>query len=81
MDKKALTIEAVKEAITFIEDNWKDWQGDFHEFMANVISDERVSSFDVKEVLAAISEGEPIEGMGKVSAQKRGSNYIIKVNR
>ena len=81
MDKKGITIEAVKEAVTFIEDNWKDWQGDFHEFMANVISDERVNSFDVKELVAALSEGEPIEGMDKVSAQKRGSNYIIKVNR
>ncbi len=81
MDKRAITIEAVKEAITFIEDNWKDWEGDFHEFMANVISDERVDSFDVKELVAALSEGEPIEGMEKVSAKRRGSNYIIKVNR
>ena len=81
MDKKGITIEAVKEAITFIEDNWKDWQGDFHEFMANVISDERVSSFDVKEVLVAISKGEPIEGIENLSAEKLGLNYTIKVNR
>ena len=81
MDKKGITIEAVKEAITFIEDNWKDWQGDFHEFMANVISDERVNSFDVKEVLVAISKGEPIEGIENLSAEKLGLNYTIKVNR
>ena len=81
MDKKGLTIEAVKEALAFIEDNWKDWQGDFHEFMANVISDERVDSFDVKEILDATAKGEPIKGIENLTAEKRGSNYTIKVNR
>ena len=81
MDKKGLAIEAVKEALAFIEDNWKDWQGDFHEFMANVISDERIDSFDVKEILDAIAKGEPIKGIENLTAEKRGSNYTIKINR
>ena len=81
MDSAGITIAAVKEALAFIEDNWKDWQGDFHEFMANVISDERVDSFDVKEILNAIAKGELIKGIENVSVKKRGSSYTIKVNR
>ena len=50
-DKRAITIEAIKEALSFIGDNWGEWEGDFHDFMANVISDERVTSYDVERVI------------------------------
>ena len=81
MDSAGITIAAVKEAAGFIERNWHAWTGDLHMFMANVISDDRVSVYDVRELVRALSEGEPIEGIENVTAKKQGSNYTIKVNR
>ena len=81
MDSAGITIAAVKEAVGFIERNWHAWTGDLHMFMANVISDDRVSVHDVRELVRALSEGEPIEGIENVTAKKQGSNYTIKVNR
>ena len=81
MNNTAITIEAVKEALTFINKMWGEWQGDFNDFMANVISDERVSSHDVRHVLDALSKGEPIEDLESLFAQKQGSSYSITVKR
>ena len=76
-----ITVEAVKEALEFIEDNWGAWEGDIHMLMANVTSDERVTTHDVRRLIRALSEGEPIEGLEKLTAQKRGSSYKINVNQ
>jgi hypothetical protein len=73
-----LTVKAVKEALDFIESTWNEWEGDFHEFMANVISEESVTQYEVKELLDSISKGEEIEGI-ELDVQKRGSSYKIKV--
>ena len=81
MDNKGITVEAVIEAVEFIEDNWGAWEGDLHMLMANVISDARVSTHDVRYLLRALSEGEPIEGLENLSAQKQGTNYKVKVRR
>ena len=80
-DKTAITIEAVKEALTFINKMWGEWQGDFEDFMANVTSDERVSSHDVRHVLDALSKGEPIEDLEDLYVQKEGSTYDVRVKR
>ena len=76
-----ITVEAVKEALEFIEDNWGAWEGDIHMLMANVISDERVTTHDVRRLIRALSEGEPVEGLESLTAQKIGSSYTINVNR
>ena len=76
-----ITVEAVKEALEFIEDNWGAWEGDIHMLMANVISDDRVTTHDVRRLIRALSEGEPIEGLESLTAQKIGSSYTINVNR
>ena len=81
MDRTGITIEAVKEALDFIEDNWGAWEGDLHMLMANVISDDRVTTHDVRRLIRALSEGEPVEGLESLSAQKEGSNYKVKVHR
>ena len=81
MDNKGITVEAVIEAVEFIEDNWGAWEGDLHTLMANVISDDRVTVYDVRYLLRALSEGEPIEGLENLSAQKQGTNYKVKVRR
>lgn len=73
-----LTVKAVKEALDFIETTWNEWEGDFHEFMANVITEESVTQYEVKELLDSISKGEEIEGI-ELDVQKRGSSYKIKV--
>lgn len=73
-----LTVKAVKEALDFIESTWNEWEGDFHEFMANVISEESVTQYQVRELLDSISEGEEIEGI-ELDVQRRGSSYKIKV--
>lgn len=73
-----LTVKAVREALDFIETTWNEWEGDFHEFMANVISEESVTQYEVKELLDSISKGEEIEGI-ELDVQKRGSSYKIKV--
>jgi hypothetical protein len=80
-NRTAITIEAVKEALDFIEDLWGSWEGDLHMLMANVTSDERVSTHDVRRLIHAISEGDPIEGLESLFAQKQGSNYKVKVHR
>ena len=79
--KAEITVEAVKEALDFIEDNWGTWEGDIHMLMANVISDERVTTHDVRRLIRALSEGEPIDGLVGLSAEKIGENYKINVNR
>ena len=76
--KQEVTVYAVLEALLFIEENWGDWEGEFEEFMANVIYDERVTTYDVKHLLDALSKGEPIEGLEGLAAQKVGSNYKIR---
>ena len=76
-----ITVEAVKEALEFIEDNWGAWEGDIHMLMANVISDDRVTTHDVRRLIRALSEGEPVEGLESLTAQKIGSSYTINVNR
>jgi hypothetical protein len=81
MDNAGITIAAVKEAIGFIEHMWRAWTGDLHMFMANVISDDRVCVYDVRALVHALSEGEPIEGIENITAEKQGSNYTIKINR
>jgi hypothetical protein len=80
-NRTAITIEAVKEALDFIEDLWGTWEGDLNMLMANVTSDERVSTHDVRRLIHAISEGDPIEGLLGLSAEKIGENYKINVNR
>ena len=79
--KAEITVEAVKEALEFIENNWGAWEGDIHMLMANVISDDRVTTHDVRYLLRALSEGEPIEGLENLFAQKQGTNYKVKVKR
>ena len=81
MDKGTITVEAVKEALAFIEDNWGAWEGDLHMLMANVISDDRVTTHDVRYLLRALSEGEPVEGLENLSAEKEGSNYKVKIQQ
>jgi len=79
-NRQLVTIEAVKEAINFIDTLWGDWEGDFEDFMANVISDERVTSHDVKHLLDALSKGEPIEGLEGLEAKRQGSTYKVNYN-
>ena len=79
--KAEITVEAVKEALDFIEDNWGAWEGDIHMLMANVTSDERVTTHDVRRLICALSEGEFIDGLVGLSAEKIGENYRINVNR
>jgi hypothetical protein len=79
--KAEITVEAVKEALDFIGDNWGTWEGDLHMLMANVTSDERVSTHDVRRLIHALSEGEFIDGIIGLSAEKIGENYRINVNR
>jgi hypothetical protein len=79
-NRTEITVYAVKEAVEFIEANFSQWEGDFQDFMASVISDDRVTSYDVKHLLNSLSEGEPIEGLNNLFAKKQGSNYQIKVN-
>ena len=78
--KQEVTVYAVLEALLFIDENWGEWEGEFEEFMANVIYVERVTTHDVKHLLDALSKGEPIEGLEGLAAQKIGSNYKIRYN-
>jgi len=80
-DNKTITVEAVIEAVEFIDKMWGTWEGDLHTLMANVISDDRVTTHDVRHLLRAISEGEPIEGLENLFAQKQGSSYKVKHQR
>ena len=81
MDKALVTVQAVIEAVEFIDDMWGAWEGDLDTFMANVISDDRVTTHDVRHLLRALSEGEPIKGLENLYAQKQGSKYKVKVHR
>ena len=80
-DKTAITVKAVKEALDFIENLWGDWDGDLHDFVANVISEETVTQFDVQHLLDALARDEHVDGIETLFVNKRGSNYQIKVKR
>ena len=80
-DRTSVTIKAVKEALDFIETMWGDWDGDLHEFVANVISEETVTQFDVQHLLDAVARDECIHGIENLFVDKRGSKYYIKVKR
>ena len=80
-NKTEVTIRAVKEALDFIENLWGDWDGDFHDFVANVISEDTVTQYDVKHLLDALSKGEHVDGIENLYVNKRGSKYQIKVKR
>ena len=80
-NKTEVTIRAVKEALDFIENLWGDWDGDFHDFVANVISEDTVTQYDVQHLLDALSKGEHIHGIENLYVNKRGSKYHIKVKR
>ena len=81
MNRAGITLDAVKEAIDFIDSMWGDWEGDFQDFVANVISDQRVTSHDVRYMLDALSKGEHIDGCENLSVQKQGSKYKVKYNQ
>ena len=80
-DKTRVTVKAVKEALDFIERMWGDWDGDLHDFVANVISEETVTQFDVQHLLDAIARNEHVDGIETLYVNKRGSKYQIKVKR
>ena len=80
-DKTIVTIKAVKEALDFIENLWGDWDGDLHDFVANVISEETVTQFDVQHLLDALARDEHVDGIESLYVNKRGSKYHIKVKR
>jgi hypothetical protein len=80
-NKTEVTVKAVKEALDFIERMWGDWDGDLHDFVANVISEETVTQFDVQHLLDAIARDEHVHGIEALYVNKRGSSYHIKVKR
>jgi hypothetical protein len=80
-DKATVTIKAVKEALTFIDEMWGDWEGDFHDFVANVISEDTVTQYDVQHLLDALIRNEHVDGMENLFVNKQGSKYRIKVKR
>lgn len=80
-DKTTVTIKAVKEALDFIENLWGDWNGDLHDFVANVISEDTVSQYDVQHLLDALARDEHIHGIENLFVNKQGSRYHIKVKR
>jgi len=80
-NKTEVTVKAVKEALDFIENLWGDWDGDLHDFVANVISEETVTQFDVQHLLDALARDEHVDGIETLYVNKRGSNYHIKVKR
>ena len=82
MDNKIeVTIKAVKEALDFIDNLWGDWDGDLHDFVANVISEDTVTQYDVQHLLDALSKGEHVDGIENLYVNKRGSKYKITVKR
>lgn len=80
-DKTAVTVKAVKEGLNFIETMWGDWDGDLHDFVANIISEDTVTQYDVQHLLDAIARNEHVEGIETLYVNKRGSKYHIKVKR
>ena len=80
-DKTTITVKAVKEALDFIENLWGDWDGDLHDFVANVISEDVVTQYDVQHLLDALARDEHVDGIETLYVNKRGSKYQIKVKR
>ena len=86
IDRADEIIRGVAEAIQYIQDNWINersptWNGDIHEFMANVITED-VTIFEVIHLLTALSKGEPIEGIEDVYAQpQRGTIASVQIRR
>ena len=80
-DRTEVTVKAVKAGLNFIERMWGDWDGDLHDFVANVISEETVTQFDVQHLLDAIARDEHVDGIETLYVNKRGSKYHIKVKR
>ena len=62
-DRTTVTIKAVKEALDFIENLWGDWDGDLHDFVANVISEDTVTQYDVQHLLDALARDEHVDGI------------------
>tara|TARA_R100000808_G_C2121391_1_gene132619 strand:- start:608 stop:853 length:246 start_codon:yes stop_codon:yes gene_type:complete len=62
-------LEAIREAVYFIQDNWIGetgaWRGEASEFVGAIVQDE-ITRKDVRHLIEAINEGEPIEldGLG-----------------
>ena len=69
-DKAAITVKAVKEALEFIENLWGDWDGDFHDFVANVISEDTVTQYDVQHLLDALARDEHVDGIETLYVNK-----------
>ena len=80
-NKTEVTVKAVKEALDFIENLWGDWDGDLHDFVANVISEDTVTQYDVQHLLDALARDEHVDGIETLYVNKRGSKYQIKVKR
>ena len=86
MSKTSDIIEGVSEAIRFIQNNWINenspvWSGDIHDFMASVIHED-VSIFDVMHLFAALSKGEPIDGIESVIViPHRGKAQSVEIRR
>jgi hypothetical protein len=81
--KRDVTIYAIKEALAFIKESWgNSWEGGFNDFMANVISDNRVSSYDVEAVLRSHTKDNPIKGFEGLSvirgAPRQFQHYKIR---
>lgn len=60
-----IKLEAIKEAITFIKNNWIGkqlpyWEGEPHEFVGATLFG-GVTTVDITDVIKAITNGEPIE--------------------
>ena len=67
-------LEAVKEAIVFIQNNWIGvsgvWRGEASDFVSAVLEN-AVTAMDVKHLIQAINNGEPttVEDLGGTIAQ------------
>ena len=78
-------LEAIKEAITFIRNNWIDkrasyWEGVPYEFVGATLFD-GVTSVDVKHVIKALENGEPV-GVGGLSGEFAGKTLIkVRVSK
>ncbi len=64
-------LEAIREAITFIQNNWIGgcgiWRGEVSDFVGAVLKD-AVTKSDVRQLIQAINNGEPtsVEDLGGV---------------
>jgi len=82
MNKAKKTIEGVGEAMRFLRDNWITtcepvWEGDVHDFMANVIH-EHVTVYDVIHILTSISNGDHVQELNGIFVSK---DYAGKIRR